>query len=133
MHLGEIVRKHREGLGLTQRMLAEQIGVTQQTILNLENKKTQSLKLGKLHKLAEALHMPLKDVLMASGRKLPGESMHVEMPMEAYEKLQWCANKLDIEVEDALEQAVNALRELIDVSTSAKPQTPQGRSSVAKK
>jgi transcriptional regulator with XRE-family HTH domain len=64
--MGEIVRRERERRGWTQAALAARVGVQAQTILNLENGKTRTLKLGKLPALAEALELPLAQVIALS-------------------------------------------------------------------
>jgi transcriptional regulator with XRE-family HTH domain len=64
--MGEIVRRERERRGWTQAALAARVGVQAQTILNLENGKTRTLKLGKLPALAGALELPLDRIIALS-------------------------------------------------------------------
>lgn len=64
--LGEMIREARERKGLAQADVAEKIGVRPQTILNIENGKTHTMRRGKLPVLAEVLGVPLVDLVSAS-------------------------------------------------------------------
>jgi transcriptional regulator with XRE-family HTH domain len=61
--LGEFVKAQRDRRGWTQGHLAGLLKVTPQTILNLENGKTKSLKTGKLPLLAETFGVPVSEIL----------------------------------------------------------------------
>lgn len=60
---GEKIRLLREEHGLTQLYLATVVGVTTDTISRWENRRYPSIKLENARKLAEALEVPLEDLL----------------------------------------------------------------------
>jgi len=64
---GEKIRLVREERGLTQLYLATVVGVTTDTISRWENRRYPSIKVENAKKLAEALEIPLEDLLDAAG------------------------------------------------------------------
>lgn len=60
---GGKIRRLREVKGLTQLYLATFVGVTTDTVSRWENKRYQTIKLANARKLAEALEIPLADIL----------------------------------------------------------------------
>lgn len=61
--LGRLVRARRVQLGMSQRELGRQAGVTDSAISLIETGVTQSVTPNVLHKLAEALQVPIDDLL----------------------------------------------------------------------
>ncbi len=60
---GGAIRRLRESKGLTQLYLSTVVGVTTDTISRWENRRYQSIKLENAEKLAQALEIPLEDIL----------------------------------------------------------------------
>jgi transcriptional regulator with XRE-family HTH domain len=67
---GEKIRTVREQKGLTQLYLATVVGVTTDTISRWENRRYPSIKLDNAKKLAEALEIPLEELLEAEAAPL---------------------------------------------------------------
>jgi transcriptional regulator with XRE-family HTH domain len=66
---GSQVRRLREAKGLTQLYMATVVGVTTDTISRWENKRYPSIKEDNAQKLAEALEVPLEEILEKEGGK----------------------------------------------------------------
>jgi len=64
---GDKIRLVREERGLTQLYLATVVGVTTDTISRWENRRYPSIKMENARKLAEALEIPLEDLLDSTG------------------------------------------------------------------
>lgn len=65
--LGDYLRKHREQLGLSTRAVAPQVGVDMAQIIRLEQGNVGSPKPQVLRAYADALHLPVADVLTLAG------------------------------------------------------------------
>ncbi len=63
MHIGDIVKNRRLGLGLTQQELEAGSGVTQSMISKLEKGTARNISVDALRKLAKALNCSLVDLL----------------------------------------------------------------------
>ncbi|MGE4560937.1 MAG: helix-turn-helix domain-containing protein [Desulfobulbus sp.] len=71
---GDKIRMAREQKGLTQLYLATVVGVTTDTISRWENRRYPSIKPDNAKKLAEALEIPLEELLDACGENDPIDS-----------------------------------------------------------
>lgn len=60
IHQGRNVRRFREMFGVKQEVLAEQLGISQQTVSRLESQ--EELDTGMLEKVAEALRLPAEAI-----------------------------------------------------------------------
>jgi transcriptional regulator with XRE-family HTH domain len=71
--LSELVKEKRLEMGITQAMLAQRIGVTVQTVSNLETGNTRTFQMNTFEALAKALDVPIQDITnaAANSRRLP--------------------------------------------------------------
>lgn len=79
---GHKIRILREQRGVTQLYLATVVGVTTDTISRWENRRYPSIKLDNAKKLAEALEVPLEDLLEEGGADSPGNAVGNVEPVE---------------------------------------------------
>ncbi len=69
MQIGDIVKRKRADLNLTQRDLEEKSGVTQSMISKVEGGNADNVSIGILRKLAKALNCSVIDLLPESDKK----------------------------------------------------------------
>ena len=74
--MGVFVRERRRALGLTQERLAQRIGYVQERISVLERGKYGMPSLPALALLADALEVPLAEMLTRAGYRVAGDSGH---------------------------------------------------------
>jgi len=90
---GGTIRRLRESRGLTQLYLSTVVGVTTDTISRWENRRYQSIKLENAEKLAQALEIPLEDILdkqCAAEAPLPAEQKAAaELPPRGVSLKSW--------------------------------------------
>ncbi len=69
MQIGDILKRKRTDLGLTQQELEDRSGVTQSMISKLEKGSAENVSVDVLRKLAKALHCLLVDLLPEEDRQ----------------------------------------------------------------
>jgi transcriptional regulator with XRE-family HTH domain len=70
--LGTLLRQRREGRGWSIRQLEERSGVDDSSIVRLENGRQSRPSVEKLNRLADALQLPVEDLLIAARLTQPG-------------------------------------------------------------
>lgn len=86
-NLGDIIKKLREGLGLTPKQLAEKSGFTLSYIFRLEANEYKNISLITSRKLADALNLSLSDFLGEIGfLEKNEESPTMKMVVQAFRK-----------------------------------------------
>lgn len=81
--LGQLLRKRRQELGLSQRRLAALTGMGDSSIVRLEQGQFLAPSPAKLSQLATALYLPLADIFVRAGYFVPDELPSFETYLQA--------------------------------------------------
>lgn len=100
--IGEIIKKARENVGLSQGKLAALLGVQNPVIYKYENGKIKVIPFEKRVKLAEILDIPLSDLLYSNeSMKTLKQELGINHLNKAYDLLDTWENELKTDLENA--------------------------------